>query len=126
MVQEPVSTVWDIDFGDPATWLDANGGQLFFYRNVQYGKLYIFQDYEMKLVLASGYNLPTDAELECSWGDGTTYKTLVIKVLKCSFNFSLIFQLNDLTITQPGDYETTIAHAYPTNGEYNVTCRCAN
>lgn len=33
----------------------------------------------MKLLLPSSNSLPTDAELECSWGDGTTFQTLVGK-----------------------------------------------
>lgn len=31
----------------------------------------------LDFLLPSSNNLPTDAELECSWGDGTTFKALV-------------------------------------------------
>ena len=41
----------------------------------------LISDYEMKLLLPAPNKLPTDAELECSWGDGTTYNTLVRKTL---------------------------------------------
>ena len=54
----------------------------------------------MKLLLPSPNKLPTDAELECSWGDGTTYNTLVRETqIKCAWgslllNISKILQID--------------------------------
>ena len=48
--------------------------------------------------------LPTDAEIDCSWGDGSNTQTLV----------------NDQTIV---NNEFSLEHSFPINGEYNVTCR---
>ena len=79
----------------------------------------------MKLLLPSPNKLPTDAELECSWGDGTTYTTLVRdtnQILKSSTLY--LIQLNDLSPSNnTNEHEAIISHQYPTNGEYNVTCR---
>ena len=82
----------------------------------------------MKLLLPSPNKLPTDAELECSWGDGTTYNTLVRETqIKYTFKYTFYFpfsQLNDLSPSDNGmEMQAIITHRYPTNGEYNVTCR---
>ena len=69
---------------------------LTFYKN--------FTDYQFNLKLPEALDLPTDAEIDCSWGDGSNTQTLV----------------NDQTIV---DNAFSLGHSFPINGEYNVTCR---
>ena len=61
-------------------------------------------DYQFNLKLPESAKLPTDAEIDCNWGDGSNTISLV----------------NDQTIV---DNEFSLGHSFPTNGEYNVTCR---
>ena len=87
---------------DPARWLDKTGKSLnLTYINISNG---IFTGYKFNLKLPPAEKIPTDAEIDCNWGDGSNDLLLV----------------NDQTIV---DNVFTLEHSFPTNGEYNVTCR---